>query len=78
MRASIATSTQLGNILEDKVDFNSPWMECLDPNLLVRYWRHKGRPGYLRTETKWGITVIRVSLPHGEWAFVEHPYLDGQ
>lgn len=38
------------NVAEPHDDiFNEPWMQSLNQNLMYRYWKRKGCPGYMYT-----------------------------
>lgn len=50
--------------------FTKPWMTQLNPDLLVRYWRHSGCPGDLVYKTK-GVILRRIATPYGEFVLLE-------
>lgn len=61
---------------EDNHVFNRPWMDNLNPQLLMRYWVKKGRPGYLFT---WhaGVKLWHRYLEGaGTITFVSNPLFD--
>lgn len=52
-------------------DFNEPWMDNIHPDLLVRYWEHKGMPKPLIVN-KHGIKIRRTATPLGIIDTIEH------
>lgn len=50
--------------------FNRPWMDVLNPQLLIRYWRKCGRGTTLRVDAGIG-PVLMVMTPFGEMRIVE-------
>jgi len=47
------------------VEFIEPWMTKCNPDLILRLWRYKERPGKL-TIVKYGITLRYVNTVFGE------------
>ena len=47
--------------------FNKPWMDKINPDLLIRYWRRKGSPEPIRVK-KYGVTFILSKTVFGEVA----------
>lgn len=50
-------------------NFIKPWMHKCNPELILRFWRHKGSPGYLTME-KYGVYISYVNTPFGELALL--------
>jgi len=50
-------------------EFNTPWMSKCNPDLILRFWRHKGSPGTL-TIKKYGVHIKYTNTPFGELAQV--------
>ena len=46
-------------------EFTKPWMKKCNPDLILRYWRHKGSPGIL-TINRYGVTLIYTKTIFGE------------
>lgn len=60
----------------EKNVFNEPWMKNLDQNLLFRYWKKKGYPGYLFTWLNGTKLWHRYSEDIGLISFVSAPLFD--
>ena len=45
--------------------FNKPWMDNINQDLLIRYWRKKGSPGEIKIE-KFGVKFILSKTIFGE------------
>lgn len=45
--------------------FNREWMNSCNPDLILRFWRYKGRPGELIIK-KYGVTFRYVNTAFGE------------
>lgn len=46
------------------VVFNEPWMDRINPALLVRFWKSKGCPGVLYTR-EYGLKIANFNTPAG-------------
>ena len=54
------------------------WMDRIDPQLLLRFWRKKNSPGILNFDTQEGISLMRISTLYGELLIANDKFLTGK